>query len=130
MSNDFVFDTYHDNGEYADLSIYGYPTFILTKYNQLYDCGKWFSNNKHFGTVDQMKEHGVLFSTLNLDINPDPRLPITNKRLLVSTIFNNFFKAPWVTKFAPKVLIFPKNRPDLDWYKLNTYKMSKNNMRV
>lgn len=123
MSNDFVFDTYHDNGEYADLSIYGYPTFILTKYNQLYDCGKWFSNNKHFGTVDQMKEHGVLFSTLNLDINPDPRLPITNKRLLVSTIFNNFFKAPWVTKFAPKVPIFPKNRPDLDWYKLNTYKL-------
>lgn len=117
--NNFLFNTYHDNGEYADLSIYGYPTYIITKDNVLLDCTRWFNKNTDFGSIKQMKTNGNVVLKISLPINNNPNF--NTKAICVNTIYSNFYRAPWHIVLAPSAQACFKNRDDIKWYQLNEY---------
>lgn len=118
--NDFVFNSYHDNGAYADLSIYGRRELIITNAGkEIYNCGDYI---KRFGYSDliTMKKNGIRNYDQYIWVNPIKEADINVKILDKNTIYNNFFLAPWAQVFIDSFKEKTKT-PDIAWYKLNEY---------
>lgn len=117
---DLIATSYHDNQQYADLSIYGLPHHIVTNTNKkIYDCTMWFIKNKRFGRLDQMLASGkcipVHDKTITVHAHPD--LGAYTSLVYTNVIYNNFFLAPWSPNINKN-----SNTPTLFYYRLNTYK--------
>lgn len=114
--------SYHDNGSYADLGVYGYPTYIMTYTKELYDCSRCFTTcNIGYGRVEDMIKQGRLLDILTkLPIYPEESLKYLDKPLSTTFIYSNFFFSPWCIRFNPNAYC-NSTRKDLRYYKLNTY---------
>ena len=115
MNNPFC--TYHDNGNYADLSNYGRPELIMTKYAVLLDCTQFLIKFMRYDSLAEMFKYCKVVTNESIAVEPIEELSYISKRVKPAYIYANFYKAPWsIVKGTTDV---PE---DIEYYQLCTEK--------
>lgn len=115
MSNPFV--TYGPNYEYATLTAYGLPYWIITRTgSRIFNC---FNSFKRLGyprvlpNLNLLLQYGQEYYNLSITIGPECKVWTRGSTVIKSTLKNNYFLAPWFYK--------PRGMEDLQAYQLCTY---------
>lgn len=112
-------NSYHDNGQYCDLGIYGLPTWIITYKNKdIYDCTDWFLRGNKFASVNTMREAGIPIHDLKINVRPDISINYCERYLSKTIIYANFYFAPWSILNVPAIYINSYQK-DIQWKQLN-----------